>query len=215
MHSESESGSATSIDDQRTPRAQPSIITSLDENPSHLTLASASTPILTSSPLHSLNSTPTMSTALLPSSSSSSISPQASTSRPTRSTGSRSRAASTSTLKRSSGSTKSSSEATAKEGSSTPSTAPPVPTRQTYRTVPKLPDGDVEVCPPTMMYWSKAPVHGTIPRRGLKCHTVTLVDNVAWMFGGTNLISSSSSAVETPEVGAWDEVCVPSCLFLP
>ncbi|KZT39815.1 galactose oxidase [Sistotremastrum suecicum HHB10207 ss-3] len=143
-----------------------------------------------------------MSAATLPSP----ISAQASSSRPSRSTSSRSRAASTSTLKRSNGSTKSTSEATVKEGTSASGSTPPVPNRQTYRTVPKLPEGDVEECPPTMMYWSKAPVYGTIPRRGLKCHTVTLVDNTAWMFGGTNLISSSSSAVETPEAGCWDEV---------
>lgn len=35
-----------------------------------------------------------------------------------------------------------------------------------------------------MMYWSRAPVYGAIPMRTFRAHTVTLVDNVAWLFGG-------------------------------
>ncbi|KAH9958732.1 galactose oxidase [Russula dissimulans] len=34
------------------------------------------------------------------------------------------------------------------------------------------------------MYWSKAPVWGTLPTHGFRAHTVTLADNVAWIFGG-------------------------------
>ncbi|KIK93296.1 hypothetical protein PAXRUDRAFT_145380 [Paxillus rubicundulus Ve08.2h10] len=34
------------------------------------------------------------------------------------------------------------------------------------------------------MYWSRAPVHGALPMRHMRAHTVTLVDNVAWLFGG-------------------------------
>lgn len=34
------------------------------------------------------------------------------------------------------------------------------------------------------MYWSKAPVWGALPAHGFRAHTVTLADNVAWIFGG-------------------------------
>ncbi|OSD03716.1 galactose oxidase [Trametes coccinea BRFM310] len=34
------------------------------------------------------------------------------------------------------------------------------------------------------MHWSRAPVYGNMPPRGLRAHTVTLIDNVAWLFGG-------------------------------
>lgn len=34
------------------------------------------------------------------------------------------------------------------------------------------------------MYWSKAPVWGVLPSHGFRAHTVTLADNVAWIFGG-------------------------------
>ncbi|KAI0337683.1 galactose oxidase [Trametopsis cervina] len=34
------------------------------------------------------------------------------------------------------------------------------------------------------MYWSKAPVYGTLPSHGLRAHSVTLVDGIAWIFGG-------------------------------
>ena len=56
---------------------------------------------------------------------------------------------------------------------------------QRIRTTPRLPhNDDVPIAPATIMYWSRAPVHGTLPNRNMRAHTVTLVDNVAWLFGG-------------------------------
>ncbi|KAG8215216.1 hypothetical protein J3R82DRAFT_8759 [Butyriboletus roseoflavus] len=53
------------------------------------------------------------------------------------------------------------------------------------RTTPRLPHSDdVAIAPATIMYWSRAPVHGALPMRNMRAHTVTLVDNVAWLFGG-------------------------------
>ena len=43
---------------------------------------------------------------------------------------------------------------------------------------------DTEVAPTVQMYWSKAPVWGTMPNHGMRAHSVTLVDSVAWIFGG-------------------------------
>ncbi|EMD35037.1 hypothetical protein CERSUDRAFT_116544 [Gelatoporia subvermispora B] len=57
---------------------------------------------------------------------------------------------------------------------------------QRYRTrhYPRLPHHkDVPAVPATLMYWSPAPVHGTLPG-GVRAHTVTVVDNTAWVFGG-------------------------------
>ncbi|KIP09449.1 hypothetical protein PHLGIDRAFT_86732 [Phlebiopsis gigantea 11061_1 CR5-6] len=34
------------------------------------------------------------------------------------------------------------------------------------------------------MYWSRAPVYGFLPTHGLRAHTATLLDGVAWIFGG-------------------------------
>ncbi|KAI0334134.1 galactose oxidase [Cubamyces sp. BRFM 1775] len=34
------------------------------------------------------------------------------------------------------------------------------------------------------MHWSRAPVYGLLPPRGMRAHSVTLIDNVAWLFGG-------------------------------
>lgn len=54
-----------------------------------------------------------------------------------------------------------------------------------FRAIPHLPNVvNVEPAPPPVMYWSKAPVWGTLPTHGFRAHTVTLVDNVAWIFGG-------------------------------
>jgi len=51
--------------------------------------------------------------------------------------------------------------------------------------IPRLPNAvDVEAAPPPVMYWSKAPVWGLLPTHGFRAHTVTLADNVAWIFGG-------------------------------
>ncbi|KAH7910001.1 hypothetical protein BJ138DRAFT_1009756 [Hygrophoropsis aurantiaca] len=56
---------------------------------------------------------------------------------------------------------------------------------QRIRVTPRLPHADdVELAPATNMYWSKAPVHGTLPMRSMRAHTVTLVDSTAWLFGG-------------------------------
>lgn len=57
--------------------------------------------------------------------------------------------------------------------------------KQRVRVVPRLPHAkDVELAPTTFMYWSKAPVYGQLPMRGMRAHSVTLVDNIAWLFGG-------------------------------
>jgi hypothetical protein len=62
-------------------------------------------------------------------------------------------------------------------------TVPDPPPR--FRAVPHLPNMlNVEPAPPPVMYWSKAPVWGVLPTHGFRAHTVTLVDNVAWIFGG-------------------------------
>lgn len=54
-----------------------------------------------------------------------------------------------------------------------------------YRQTPYFPSSnDVEIAPATLMYWSRAPVYGYLPTHGLRAHTATLVDNVAWIFGG-------------------------------
>lgn len=37
---------------------------------------------------------------------------------------------------------------------------------------------------PTLMYWSRAPVWGTLPGHALRAHSVTMIDHVAWVFGG-------------------------------
>ncbi|KAI0744793.1 galactose oxidase [Earliella scabrosa] len=34
------------------------------------------------------------------------------------------------------------------------------------------------------MHWSRAPVFGLMPLHGTRAHSVTLIDNIAWMFGG-------------------------------
>jgi hypothetical protein len=57
--------------------------------------------------------------------------------------------------------------------------------QQRIRTNPRLPhDKDVELAPATIMYWSRAPVYGALPMRSMRAHSVTLVDSVAWLFGG-------------------------------
>jgi Rab9 effector protein with kelch motifs len=56
---------------------------------------------------------------------------------------------------------------------------------QRYRATPRLPhDKDAKPVPATLMHWSLAPVYGHLPTRGMRAHTVTMVDNVAWVFGG-------------------------------
>lgn len=54
-----------------------------------------------------------------------------------------------------------------------------------FRANPRLPhEKDVESVPSTVMYWSRAPVWGTVPMRTMRAHTVTLVDTTIWLFGG-------------------------------
>ncbi|EPQ26888.1 uncharacterized protein PFL1_05523 [Pseudozyma flocculosa PF-1] len=53
------------------------------------------------------------------------------------------------------------------------------------RTLPQLPSAPtVKPAPPPAMYWSKAPVHGSVPRRSFRAHTANLCDEVLWLFGG-------------------------------
>ncbi|KIO21780.1 hypothetical protein M407DRAFT_57185, partial [Tulasnella calospora MUT 4182] len=42
---------------------------------------------------------------------------------------------------------------------------------------------DAERVSAAQMQWSKAAVHGTLPTRSMRAHTVTIVDNIAWIFG--------------------------------
>lgn len=53
------------------------------------------------------------------------------------------------------------------------------------QTTPRLPhDKDALPAPATLMYWSRAPVYGLLPAKGLRSHSATLVDTSAWIFGG-------------------------------
>ena len=56
--------------------------------------------------------------------------------------------------------------------------------RAKIRAIPHLPHGSGEPAPSTLMYWSRAPVYGQLPTRSMRAHSVTLVDNTAWLFGG-------------------------------
>ena len=73
------------------------------------------------------------------------------------------------------------------QGSTQPNgTTPHLPSSSArVRLLPYLPHSkDSEVAPTVQMYWSKAPVWGTMPNHGMRAHSVTLVDSVAWIFGG-------------------------------
>jgi Rab9 effector protein with kelch motifs len=90
-------------------------------------------------------------------------------------------------VKRSSSTSSSSTTVAVANGSKTPRNMTshsqmPVPK---YRANPRLPhEKDVESVPSTVMYWSRAPVWGTVPMRNMRAHTVTLVDTTIWLFGG-------------------------------
>ena len=58
--------------------------------------------------------------------------------------------------------------------------------RSTMRiSAPRLPSApNMAPAPPPAMYWSKAPVHGTVPKRSFRAHTANLADEVMWLFGG-------------------------------
>jgi len=63
---------------------------------------------------------------------------------------------------------------------------------QKYRVNPRLPhDKDAKSVPSTVMYWSRAPVWGTVPLRTMRAHTATLVDTTAWLVGGCDDKDSS------------------------
>lgn len=60
---------------------------------------------------------------------------------------------------------------------------------------PALPhDHGAPPAPSTIMYWSPMAVHGLLPNRGLRAHSVNLVDQLAWVYGGTD------------EKGCWSDV---------
>ncbi|TKY84856.1 hypothetical protein EX895_005936 [Sporisorium graminicola] len=63
--------------------------------------------------------------------------------------------------------------------------AAPRTLKTSHRTLPQLPSASsVQPAPPPAMYWSKAPVHGSVPRRSFRAHTANLCDEVLWLFGG-------------------------------
>ena len=63
------------------------------------------------------------------------------------------------------------------------------------RNTPHLPHAkDVELAPATLMHWSRAPVYGAMPLHGMRAHSVTLIDSIAWLFGGCD------------EKGCWKDV---------
>lgn len=65
------------------------------------------------------------------------------------------------------------------------SSSAPRPLKTSHRTLPQLPSASsVKPAPPPAMYWSKAPVHGSVPRRSFRAHTANLCDEVLWLFGG-------------------------------
>jgi hypothetical protein len=67
--------------------------------------------------------------------------------------------------------------------------------RHKFRRFPHMPhDAHADEVPATGMYWFVAPVHGLMPSRGWRAHTVNVVDNVAWIFGGCD------------EKGGWQDV---------
>lgn len=51
-------------------------------------------------------------------------------------------------------------------------------------TLPRLPHASVSPAPPPSMYWSKTPVHGSVPKRCFRAHTASLCDDTMWLFGG-------------------------------
>ena len=57
--------------------------------------------------------------------------------------------------------------------------------RMRYRTNPRLPIGPAPQSGPATMYWSKAPIWGTLPRGTMRGHTAIVVDTVIWIFGGS------------------------------
>lgn len=88
------------------------------------------------------------------------------------------------------------------------------PGKPKIRILPRLPHSkDVELVPTTGMYWSKAPVYGHLPTRGLRANSTTLVDNVVWIFGGcddtqcwNDVYCFDTGAVITPYLQSYTKV---------
>lgn len=58
------------------------------------------------------------------------------------------------------------------------------------RPTPQLPSASNQPqAPPPTMYWSRASVHGSVPRRGFRAHTASLADEIVWIFGGCDIKS--------------------------
>ncbi|KAE8215678.1 hypothetical protein CF327_g1070 [Tilletia walkeri] len=89
--------------------------------------------------------------------------------------------------------TSSTTRANGKATSTTGSTTRPPRTRMTAPSryvSPQLPSApNMSHAPPPAMYWSRAPMHGNIPRRSFKAHTACLADEVLWIFGGCDASS--------------------------
>lgn len=82
-----------------------------------------------------------------------------------------------------------------RNGKSAKATSNGAPPGLRTRNTPHLPHAkDIEAAPATLMYWSRAPVYGLLPQHGMRAHSATLVDNIAWLFGGCD------------EKGCWKDV---------
>ncbi|KAF9508809.1 hypothetical protein BS47DRAFT_1302329 [Hydnum rufescens UP504] len=74
------------------------------------------------------------------------------------------------------------------------SSRPTASTGTRWRNTPHLPNFQAPPVSAALMHWSRAPVHGALPMRNFRAHSVSLVDGVAWLFGGTD------------ENGCWNNV---------
>jgi hypothetical protein len=86
-----------------------------------------------------------------------------------------------------------------------------------FRANPRLPhERDVESVPSTVMYWSRAPVWGTVPMRTMRAHTVTLVDTTIWLFGGCD-DKDNARDIYCFDIGMFcqEETIIVFCLNLP
>lgn len=75
------------------------------------------------------------------------------------------------------------------------------------RNTPHLHNTNAEPVSPSLMYWSRAPVHGMLPTRNMRAHSVNLIGDVVWLFGGCD------------DKGCWRDIwcfdvggCAPSIL---
>ena len=83
-----------------------------------------------------------------------------------------------------------------------------------FRATPRFPnDKDVAPAAATLMYWSRAPVYGTLPMRTMRAHTVTLIDSVAWLFGGCD-DKESAKDIYLFDTGA-ERACTPRSPLTP